>query len=172
MSKTVSLDTKGGRKSVKRPHRSTKKRRYPLNRYSMEKVDVNTSTSAKKLKCDESFDFEVNASFRYRLINFISVFSVISEVVKCKKCIYVAQKVLILHLPLHVLQMMQLLKLTIGPNALRLSEDLDAHRISRAEMRAQEKTKEARKLRRAAQKESEDMATSLDNLLYGPGIAD
>ncbi|KAL1490090.1 hypothetical protein ABEB36_012832 [Hypothenemus hampei] len=163
MSKTVSLDTKGGRKSVKRPHRSTKKRCYPLNRYSMEKVDVNTSTSAKKLKCDESFNFEVNASFRYRLINFISIFSVISEVVKFSifNDGYTS-----------VLQMMQLLKLTIGPNALRLSEDLDAHRISIAEMRAQEKTKEARKLRRAAQKESEDMATSLDNLLYGPEIAD
>ncbi|KAL1493844.1 hypothetical protein ABEB36_009530 [Hypothenemus hampei] len=123
---------KGGRKSVKRPHRSTKKRHYPLNRYSMEKVDANTSTSAKKLKSVSIFNDGYTS----------------------------------------VLQMMQLLKLTIGPNALRLSEDLDAHRISIAEMRAQEKTKEARKLRRAAQKESEDMATSFDNLLYGPGIAD
>ncbi|KAL1502782.1 hypothetical protein ABEB36_007879 [Hypothenemus hampei] len=71
-----------------------------------------------------------------------------------------------------VLQMMQQMQLTIGPNSLRLSEDLDGCRISIANLRAQQNTKEARMLRRAAQKEFQDMATSLEGLLHGPGIAD
>ncbi|KAL1489472.1 hypothetical protein ABEB36_014360 [Hypothenemus hampei] len=84
MSETVSLDKKGSRQSIGRPCR--RKRRYPLNRYSMEKVEANTSTSAKKLKSCEDFDFEVSASFGYRLINFVSIFSAIGEIVQCKKC--------------------------------------------------------------------------------------
>lgn len=52
----------------------------------MEKEEASTSTSAKKLKGSETMDFDVNASFGYRLINFVAVFSAISEVVKCKKC--------------------------------------------------------------------------------------
>lgn len=84
MSKRVVLDTKDSRKTVGRPCRSKKKR--PLNRYVMENEEASTSTSAKKLKSSETVDFDVNAFFRYRLINFVSVFSAISEVVKCKEC--------------------------------------------------------------------------------------
>lgn len=74
MSKTITLDIKGNRKSVGHSPRNTKKRHYLLNRYSMEKEEASISTSAKKLKSGESVDFEVNTSFEYRLINFVSVF--------------------------------------------------------------------------------------------------
>jgi len=134
----------------------------------MEKVDANTSTSAKKLKSGASFDFEVNASFGYRLINFISVFSAISEVVKCKKC---GDDINFTETSLRGLGFK--LKINCGkcePVLINSCPLIDDRAYD--EMRAQEKTKEARKLRRAAQKESEDMAASLENLLYGPGIAD
>ncbi|KAL1488866.1 hypothetical protein ABEB36_014661 [Hypothenemus hampei] len=158
---TVSLDKKGSRQSIGRPCR--RKRRYPLNRYSMEKVEANT----------------ISASFGYRLINFVSIFSAIGEIVQCKKCggdvTFTETSLRGLGFKLKVKCAkceIQQLQFTIGPNALRLSEDLDARRISIANLRAQQDTKEARMLRRAAQKESQDMATSLEGLLYGPGIAD
>lgn len=46
-----------------------------------------------------------------------------------------------------VLKMMQLLNLEIGQTALQFSENLDSQRISIANIRAQQETKEARKLR-------------------------
>ncbi|CAK9820250.1 hypothetical protein ANTPLA_LOCUS10514 [Anthophora plagiata] len=42
----------------------------------------------------------------------------------------------------------------------------------RANIRAQQETKEARKLKRAAQKETEDITATIEDLMYGPGIAD
>ncbi|KAL1497609.1 hypothetical protein ABEB36_008539 [Hypothenemus hampei] len=143
MSETVSLDKKGSRQSIGRPCR--RKRRYPLNRYSMEKVEANTSTEivqCKKCGGDVTFTETSLRGLGFKLK------------VKCAKC------------------EIQQLQFTIGPNALRLSENLDARWISIANLRAQQDTKEARMLRRAAQKESQDMATSLEGLLYGPGIAD
>lgn len=86
MPKKVHLDGKGSRTSTGRSYQSRKKKHHPMNRYSMENEEASTSTSAKKLKSNEDTDFEVNASFGYRLINFVSVFSAISEVVKCKTC--------------------------------------------------------------------------------------
>ena len=41
-----------------------------------------------------------------------------------------------------------------------------------ANLRPQQATKEARKLKRAAQKESEDITFAAEETLYGPGIAD
>lgn len=71
-----------------------------------------------------------------------------------------------------ILYMMQLLNLVIGPSALQCTEKLDSQRISIANKRAQEETKEARILKRAAQKETEDIAKAAEDLMYGPGIAD
>ncbi|CAK9813129.1 Transposable element Tcb2 transposase [Anthophora plagiata] len=71
-----------------------------------------------------------------------------------------------------VLKIMQLLNLESGLSALQFSENLDSQRISIANIRAQQETKEARKLKRAAQKETEDITAIIEDLMYGPGIAD
>lgn len=275
-----------------------------MNRYTMENEEASTSTAAKKLKSGEDLEFEVNASFGYRLINFVSVFAAISEAVKCKSCggevnftetslrglgfklklnCENCQPVLINSCPLidsrayevnrrivfafrllgiglagidkfcgimdlpkpifqsfydkivndihtaaksisnmsmknaveeaknidnaesltvsgdgtmapkvlssgakiveiasfiaasifndgytNVLLMMQVLNLTIGPNALRTVEELDTRRVSIANARAQEDSKEARKLKRASQKESEDIFAVVEEPMYGP----
>ncbi|KAK0070575.1 hypothetical protein PV326_002355 [Microctonus aethiopoides] len=68
--------------------------------------------------------------------------------------------------------MMQLLNLVIGPNALQYCDKLDSQRISIANKRAQEETKDARKLNRAAQKNTEDIVKAAEDLMYGLGIAD
>lgn len=85
MSRTY-LDKKGSRTSTRHAFHSRKKRHHPLNRYLMENKETSTSTSAKKLKSSEDAEIEVDVSFSYRIINFLSVFSAISEVVKCKTC--------------------------------------------------------------------------------------
>ncbi|KAL1489131.1 hypothetical protein ABEB36_014074 [Hypothenemus hampei] len=142
-----------GWQSIGRPYRSAKKRHYPLNRHSMKKMEAETSTSTKKLKRCDGFDFEINASFGYRLINFGSMFSAISEMVQYKKCD----------------GDVNFTETSIRGLGFKLK---DTRRILIANLRAQQDTKEARMLRRAAQKKSQDMATALEGLLYGPGIAD
>lgn len=84
---SITYNSKKGTKtsSGKRPKIS---RRRPLNRYELEKSDnLNVSTSAKKLKQSEDlYDLEVDPSFTYRIIDFIAVFTAISNVVVCKEC--------------------------------------------------------------------------------------
>lgn len=52
----------------------------------MESEEAGTSTSAKKLKATEDVDIVVDATFGYRIVNFVAVFSAISEAVKCSVC--------------------------------------------------------------------------------------
>lgn len=74
----------GGSGSAKRPKISN---RRPQNRYELEKPSLeNVSTSAKKLSDVNFGEFQVNESFGYRILNFLSVFSVISQSLICKKC--------------------------------------------------------------------------------------
>lgn len=82
----------GGKKSEKgkpsnlnvRPKIS---RRRPLNRYELEKPSIeNASTSASKLSTLDPNEFEVEQGFRYRILNFLTVFTAISQAVVCKKC--------------------------------------------------------------------------------------
>lgn len=79
---------KGTKTSVSSVRRPTASRRRPLNRHEVEAPDdLNASSSAKKLKQSEDlYDMEVNPAFGYRIINFIAVFSAISDVVVCKIC--------------------------------------------------------------------------------------
>lgn len=80
-----------GRKGTKENY-STRKRskignRRPPNRHSFEHDSEYVSASAKKLKMnDEKCDREVDESFGYRFINFLTVFSAISQVVVCREC--------------------------------------------------------------------------------------
>lgn len=85
MSKRAFSDKKYGR-GKKRQFEVTENRR-PLNRYEMEKLSVeNVGTSAKKLSTIDHDDFEVEAGFGYRFVNFLAVSSAISQAVVCKKC--------------------------------------------------------------------------------------
>lgn len=79
---------KGTKTSVSSVRRPKVSRRRPLNRHEAEAPDdLNASSSAKKLKQSEDlYDIEVNPAFGYRIINFIAVFSAISDVVVCKIC--------------------------------------------------------------------------------------
>lgn len=81
-------DRKGTKKSYafsRRPNMSSKR---SLNRFEMESPQPeNVGTSAKKLKLSENArNIEVNETFSYRIINFVAVFSAISEIVVCKEC--------------------------------------------------------------------------------------
>lgn len=63
------------------------KRKRPLNRHEIEKPeDLNVSASARKLKEKDSNDIEVDPTFGYHLVNFVTVFAAISNVVVCKEC--------------------------------------------------------------------------------------
>lgn len=68
--------------------------------------------------------------------------------------------------------MMQVMRLTIGPNAYAKCHKIDAQRIKTTDKRALEASKEGRQLRQATQKEAEDIAAVAEGLLYGAGIAD
>lgn len=62
--------------------------RRPLNRFELETPnDARVSTSAKKLKdsCDD-YNIEVDNTISYRIINFPTVFTDISNAVVCKEC--------------------------------------------------------------------------------------
>lgn len=75
---------KGKPSNLNRPKIS---RRRPLNRYELEKPSIeNTSTSASKLSAIDPDEFEVNQGFGYRILNFLTVFTAISQAVVCKKC--------------------------------------------------------------------------------------
>lgn len=69
-----------GRKDKKR------KRPRPLNKYEAEKKTASISASAKKIKTANMIHVPEEQSIRYRILNFITVFSAISEHVKCKVC--------------------------------------------------------------------------------------
>lgn len=63
------------------------KRKRPLNRHEIEKPeDLNVSASARKLKEKDSNDIEVDPTFGYHLVNFVTVFDAISNVMVCKEC--------------------------------------------------------------------------------------
>ncbi|XP_071568778.1 uncharacterized protein [Temnothorax nylanderi] len=85
-------DTKKGTKiQYKTRKRSKISNRKPVNRFSIEQDIEYVSTSAKKLKlskdeCNCGDDVELDNAFGYRLLNFVAVFSAISELVQCKTC--------------------------------------------------------------------------------------
>lgn len=62
------------------------KRLPPVNRYAAEKEQESISTSAKKLKSAINVFVPEETNIGYRILNFITVFTTISECVKCKHC--------------------------------------------------------------------------------------
>lgn len=84
------------RKGSREAHRSgsfrkdrTNKKGRPKNRHESERVELteeNASSSAKKLKTNRETSVPENPNIGYRILNFLAVFSALSECVKCKKC--------------------------------------------------------------------------------------
>ncbi|KAL3284560.1 hypothetical protein HHI36_018717 [Cryptolaemus montrouzieri] len=79
---------KGGKSTSGNRKRPKASQRRPLNRLELEAPNnLNASTSAKKLKqSEDQYDIEMNQAFGYRIINFINVFSAISNNSVCKIC--------------------------------------------------------------------------------------
>ncbi|XP_012232335.2 uncharacterized protein [Linepithema humile] len=85
--KRIYANKKGSRASTSRASRSSIKRRQPLNRYSLEGETESVSTSAKKLKTStDDYEIHVNKTFGYCFINFVTVFTSISQLIVCKTC--------------------------------------------------------------------------------------
>lgn len=67
-------------------HRS-RKRKYYGNQFStQEGKPIGISASARKLAAAHSDEIPVNHSHRYRIIEFVTVFSMLSELLCCKSC--------------------------------------------------------------------------------------
>jgi len=78
---------KGSHYSSKRASRSNIKNRKPQNRYVLKKESKNVSTSAKKLKSsEEQYNVNVHPTFEYRFIDYLTVFSTLSQILVCKTC--------------------------------------------------------------------------------------
>jgi hypothetical protein len=78
------INRKGSRTILGRASVS-KKKSTPLNRYECERETASTSASAKKLKHSHA-EVPINTTHGYRIINFVAMFSSLSEIVKCKTC--------------------------------------------------------------------------------------
>jgi len=63
-----------------------KKKLRPANRYEAERAELDASTSTKKLKTAQDIPVPEESSIGYRILNFFTVFSALSECVKCKTC--------------------------------------------------------------------------------------
>lgn len=78
---------KGGRDLLGRPGKSRIHLKRPTNRYCMEKETASVSTSAKKLKMsDNQYEIHTHPTFGYRFIDFVTVFSALSQLLVCKTC--------------------------------------------------------------------------------------
>lgn len=71
-----------------------------------------------------------------------------------------------------ILTMMKSLGIDIGPNCKKYAKKKDESRIKRQEVRAHERTKEARYKRKIAQTKKNEVDIEEEEILYGPGIAD
>lgn len=78
---------KGTKTNTASSKRSKISNRRPQNRYEKEEDPENVNTSVQKLNTSRNnYEVEVNNEIGYRLINFLTVFVAIAEMVVCKKC--------------------------------------------------------------------------------------
>ncbi|XP_011859127.1 PREDICTED: uncharacterized protein LOC105556642 [Vollenhovia emeryi] len=78
---------KGSRMNNNRTQDRPIGKRKPINRFCTERETESVSTSAKKLRmAARDYEIHVDQSFGYRLIEFMSVFAAIAQLVVCKKC--------------------------------------------------------------------------------------
>ncbi|KYN01367.1 hypothetical protein ALC62_07840 [Cyphomyrmex costatus] len=87
MSEKVYSDKKGTKRSSTRSSVDRISNRKPLGRQSYEADEGDVSRLAKKLKpLASKEDIEVDSAFGYRFVNFIHVFTTLSQILVCKKC--------------------------------------------------------------------------------------
>lgn len=87
MSDKVYVGHKGSKIKSTTHKRSKINNRRPLNRHSLERDSEYVSASAKKLKlADSNDDREVDDGFGYRFVNFMTVFTTLSQIIVCRKC--------------------------------------------------------------------------------------
>jgi len=79
------MDRKGSKENINHPGRQ-RKRSFCGNQHTIEEDTEFTSTSAAKLNERENTDIPVSREFGYCILNFFTVFSTISAIVKCKIC--------------------------------------------------------------------------------------
>ena len=79
------INRKGSRTNTLRVSRPRKRVR-PTNQHEIEDETASTSASAKKLKTSDLQNIPIVATQGYRIINFVMVFSALSNIVKCKIC--------------------------------------------------------------------------------------
>jgi len=87
MSSKLYSGRKGSKASSSLQKRSKISNRRPPNRHSFEDCSEYVSASSKKLKLSNlNNERDVNSNFGYRLINFFTVFTALSDAVSCKQC--------------------------------------------------------------------------------------
>ncbi|XP_070515610.1 uncharacterized protein [Cardiocondyla obscurior] len=88
MSDKIYEGHKGTKQKTITSKRSNIRNRKPPNRHSMDSVpDEFVSTSAKKIKLDsKNENKDIDEGFGYRFINFMTVFSTLSQMIVCKTC--------------------------------------------------------------------------------------
>ncbi|XP_071574866.1 uncharacterized protein [Temnothorax nylanderi] len=79
-------DRKSDKYSSKRPGKKGTKRRFSGNQHTNENEQEFASTSAKKIAGSDDFETTVSPSNVYAVVNFTLVFTVLSNILKCKKC--------------------------------------------------------------------------------------
>ena len=150
------------------------------------------SASRKKLKFKDNIHVIVDLSIKYRIVNFLQVFTAIAGYVKCKTCDGEVQFAPIetrgLGFKISVnYEKCEQRKITAsavvdraykinrrpcGSSSHEFVENADEKRVSLAEQRAQNATREARMARRQHQLDFLEAASSSEQTLYGPGIDD
>ncbi|XP_074113794.1 uncharacterized protein LOC141536903 [Cotesia typhae] len=86
MSDQSSYSNKKGTHNVPKHRSIAKKRKFTGNRFTFEQSTANTSTSAEKLLQNNDNNVVIDPSHGYCILQFLSVFSAISNLVVCKTC--------------------------------------------------------------------------------------
>lgn len=77
---------KSTEESTTRPSTCFKKRRFSGNRFTKENETEYASSSAKKLAGSEELEATITPSQTFPIINFLLLFSKLSDILKCKTC--------------------------------------------------------------------------------------
>lgn len=193
------MDKKQSRNSSRRPCSLGRKRSFKGNRFTIENTTDFTSTSAKKLKDNKELEVNVNPTLNYCIIKFSVIFLTLQQLLKCKECngavtfskngqrgvgfkLFAGKKIIDIATSISacvfnegfasLLKIIETMGITIGPQAEQLARNRDARRVSSANRRSTENSKEARTARKNERSEQIEEYERSEGILYGAGIAD
>ena len=86
MSEKSPYDNQKGTKKEPVRRSSSRKRTFCGNRHTVEQSTASTSATAEKLARKDDDEIIINNTHGYRIIEFVSVFTAISNIVICKNC--------------------------------------------------------------------------------------